>query len=302
MSVSGPLVAGRSVPNYELYGELLSGGYRDPVHYETIRERSSRHDWTIRPHRHRGLAQIFLFRTSAVSVGLADRTITTTEPLVLFVPPGVVHGFRFDEGVDGSVLSLRIDDLWGGVAAMLDHPALVRAGALARSATGSFDHIAALFGQLEQVYHGMTAERAALLDGLTRVILAYLANDLRQDPMMRAFGDRQALTRHEKQADKFCALLEAHYRDALSVRDYARAIGMSAPHLTRVCKAVLGSTPNDLVRQRRLLEAQRLLEYTQLPLSEIAHLSGFNDPAYFSRTFRRAYGVPPKTYRDDRSA
>ena len=302
MSVTGRLAATRAIPSYELYGELLSGGYRDPVHHEPIRERSSRHDWTIRLHRHRGLAQIFLFRTAAVSVRLEDMSLTTTEPHVLFVPPGVVHGFRFDEGVDGDVLSLRVDDLWDGVARMLDHPALAGAGALARSRSENFDQIEALFGQLGQVYHGMNSERANLLDALTRLILAYVSGDLRRDDSGAAVGHPHALTRHEKQADRFCTLLEAHFRDDLSVPDYARAVGVSEPHLTRVCRTVLGSTPNELVRQRRLLEAKRLLEYTQLSVSEIAHLSGFRDPAFFSRTFRQAHGVPPRTYRADRDS
>jgi AraC family transcriptional regulator, transcriptional activator of pobA len=301
MEKDGQAAPIRAIPSYELYGELLSGGRRDPVHHETIRERSSRHDWTIRLHRHRSLAQIFLFRTGDVSIGLGDRTFATREPQVLFVPPGVVHGFRFDERVDGVVLSLRVDEVGEGLAAMLGHRALAGAGLLGRAASENFDRIEALVGQLGEVYHGMMAERAALLDGLTRVILTYIASDLERERGIGAFGRPQSLTRHERQADKFCALLEAQFRADLSVQDYARAIGVSAPQLTRICKKVLGSPPNDLVRQRRLLEAQRLLEYTQLSLSEIAHLSGFNDPAFFSRSFRRAYGVPPKTYRNDKS-
>ncbi|QUJ77250.1 helix-turn-helix transcriptional regulator [Sulfitobacter albidus] len=58
-----------------------------------------------------------------------------------------------------------------------------------------------------------------------------------------------------------------------------------------------GAAPNALVRQRRLLEAKRLLEYTRLGVAEIAHRSGFRDPSFFSRSFRSAFGLSPKAYR-----
>ena len=101
----------RSIPNYELYGDLLSGSYIDTVHHETIKERSSKHHWTIRLHRHRNLAQVFLFRTPGVSFRLSEVTHTSTEPLALFIPPDTVHGFRFPEDVVGDVLSLRTNAL-----------------------------------------------------------------------------------------------------------------------------------------------------------------------------------------------
>lgn len=300
MSATGPIAVGRSIPSYELYGELLSGGYRDPVHHEHLRERSSRHDWTIRLHRHRGLAQIFLFRTGNVSFRLGDRTFTTTEPHVLFIPPGVAHGFRFDEEVDGDVLSLRVNDLWEGVAERLDQPSLQGAGTFARSSSENFEYIEALFVQIGRSYHGMQSGRAELLEALTRLLLAYISGDLRRDHSIRPVGHADGLTRHERQAEKFFSLLEAHFSEDLSVGDYSRKVGVSAPHLTRVCKTVLGSTPNELVRRRRLLEAKRLLEYTRLTVSEVSHRSGFRDPSFFSRTFRRIYGVPPKSYRDEK--
>ncbi len=289
----------RPIPSFELYGELLSGGQSDPVHHEWIQERSRRHDWTIRLHRHRRLAQIFLLRTGNVSFRIENASFTTTEPHVLFIPAGVAHGFSFDEEVDGDVLSLRVGELWGGVAAGLDHPSLLAASSLAQSGSEHFDHIEALFGQLGQVYHSVKSGRGDLLEALTRLILAYISADVSQEKSSGALGHSAGLTRHEQQAQTFCALVETHFNENFPVSAYAEKIGVSAPHLTRICKVILGSTPNELVRQRRLLEAKRLLEHTRLPVSEVSHRSGFRDPSFFSRTFRQVHGVPPKSYRDE---
>lgn len=290
----------RAIPSYELYGELLSTPYTDPVHHETIKERSSQHGWTIRLHRHKSLAQVFVFKTPGVSIRLGDATHTTSDALILLIPPGVAHGFRFEEDVMGDVLSLRIDELGPDIAEMLSRPEMKSGGILQGMPGSNFNFIDATIGQLRQVYHGVKIERRELLVTLTKTILTYISGDLRRQTGLQQVAQAKPLTRHEAQADAFCTLVEECFREGLSVADYADRINVSAPHLTRLCRNILGATPNALVRQRRLLEAKRLLEYTQLSISEIAHRSGFHDPSFFSRSFSRAFGVSPKSYRDAR--
>lgn len=286
-----------AVPSYGLYGELLSGGYRDAVHHETIRERSSKHNWTIRLHRHRGLAQIFLLNAGRVSYRIEGESFITDQPSVLFIPAGVAHGFRFDENVEGDVLSLRVNDLWGSAMAALDQPQFSSVAILAKRESENFDNIDSAFAQLGSIYNSMKEQRDAILEALVRLILAYIAGDVGSMQSGQVSSGSDTLSRQEKRAEAFCALLEERFSDDLTVHDYAIQVGLSAPHLTRVCKRLLGAAPNELVRQRRLLEASRLLEYTRLPVSEVSYRSGFNDPSFFTRTFRRAHGVSPRTYR-----
>ncbi len=290
-------MAVRAIPTYELYGELLAGRFTDPVHLEEIRERSREYDWTIRLHRHKSLAQVFLFRSPGVSLRIAEATHTATEPLVLFVPPGTPHGFRFDEDVSGEVLSLRMEEMKPGLADLLTRPELQAAGILPSSRCANFTEIESAFAQLRRCYQGMTLERTDLLHALARIIAVYISGDLRRETALRQAPRSEQLTRHEAQADRFCSLVEQSFAEDMSVADYAGQIGVSAPHLTRVCRNVLGATPNGLIRQRRLLEAKRLLEYTRLSVAEIAHRAGFRDPSFFSRTFSQTFGLSPRDYR-----
>ncbi len=289
----------RSIPTYELYGELLSGSYTDPVHHETIQERSSKHHWTIRLHRHKNLAQVFLFRTPGVSFRLSEVTHTSTEPLALFVPPGIAHGFRFSEDVVGDVLSLRTIKLGSDISDLLNRPEMQSGGILPRSRCVNFDLIETSITQIGQTYHGLMTERSELLQSLTQLAITCISGDLRRETSIGSVTKSVQLTRHEAQAEKFCGLVEQFFSEDLAVRDYAVKVGVSAPHLTRICRKILGYSPNELVRQRRLLEAKRLLEYTRLSVSEIAHRSGFREPSFFSGTFSRTFGVPPKSYRED---
>ena len=47
-----------------------------------------------------------------------------------------------------------------------------------------------------------------------------------------------------------------------------------------------------------MLEAARLLRFTELAVSEVAHRVGFDDPLYFSRAFKRRHDESPQAYRD----
>lgn len=286
-----------SIPSYELYGELLSSGVPEAIHHEAIKDRSSQHNWTIRLHRHRRLAQIFLFRSSGVSFRLGDFEFTTTQPTILIAPPGVPHGFRFSETVNGDVLSIRLDEMPSAMQQRVKQCGVQTKTFFLKDQTHGFQHIADLFAQLGEIYHSPGPNRAEIVTTLVDLITLYLTANLERLDMIDTAIGTASRDRRDMQAEAFCALLEANFQNAWSVSDYARLVGVSAPHLTRICRAVLGAPPNDLVRQRRILEAKRLLEYTALSVTEIAHSCGFQDAAFFSRTFKTAVGAPPNAYR-----
>ncbi|EPX85287.1 helix-turn-helix domain-containing protein [Salipiger mucosus] len=287
----------RLIPTYELYGELLSGALSDPIHLETIFERSSKLDWTIRLHRHSRLLQVFLFRTAGVSFRVGDGDHRTGEPLILVVPPGTPHAFRFPEDINGDVLTIPLDEIEAPVLDRVRQVTQPLAGFLARSATPRFADVDALMRQLRQAYHSVGSEREPLLRALSHALVLTLIEELRRTVQVDTGRAGTELSRHEAQAQAFCEEVEARFAESVTVEDYARAVGVSAPHLTRICKRVLGTSPNELVRRRRMLEAKRLLSYTRLPVLDIAHRAGFGDAAFFSRTFKTTFGVTPSEFR-----
>jgi AraC family transcriptional activator of pobA len=56
-------------------------------------------------------------------------------------------------------------------------------------------------------------------------------------------------------------------------------------------------SPLKILRRRLMLEAKRLLLYSNMTISEVAYFLGFDDPAYFSRVFRQDEGVSPRGFR-----
>jgi len=287
----------QSIPSYELYGNFLADSSANPVHHETIRERSSKHDWTIRVHRHRRLAQLFLLRSPGVSFRLGEVDHVTAEPAILIVAPGLPHGFRFAEDVLGDVVSIRLDKMPQPLRSRLVSFASETDAMFFASETRHFDLVGTLIEQLGLAYRSVSHTRAEIMESLLSLITLLLAEDMQERTSASSVFGKKPRKSTDLKAEAFCALLEDNFQEPWSVADYARQVGISAPHLTRICANVLGAPPNNLVRQRRILEAKRLLEYTALSVAEIAHRCGFRDAAFFSRAFKENVGKPPQQYR-----
>lgn len=94
------------------------------------------------------------------------------------------------------------------------------------------------------------------------------------------------------------ALVEERFHQDWGVADLARAAGVSAAHLYDLFRREGEGSPHQVLLQRRLSEARRLLAQTRLSVKEIAPLVGQPDVAVFCRTFKRLAGCTPTEYRD----
>ena len=70
-------------------------------------------------------------------------------------------------------------------------------------------------------------------------------------------------------------------------------LGMSSSKLYRKIKELTDLAPNEFIRTIRLKQAAALLKSRRHNVSEVSVLVGFNDPLYFSRSFKKQFGYPP---------
>jgi LacI family transcriptional regulator len=103
------------------------------------------------------------------------------------------------------------------------------------------------------------------------------------------------------QADISRALefIREHYRQPITVRHVAKALAVNRRTLENHFRRHLHRGLAEEIRQRRLGYAQELLIETELTITKIAQLSGFEDPFYFAKLFKNVCGVPPIQYRKD---
>ena len=99
------------------------------------------------------------------------------------------------------------------------------------------------------------------------------------------------------QLGELISLLENRYKEHWSVARISRMASMAPSTLLPVFKKVTGYSPIDYLLHVRLNRAAELLLKTASPVSEIAAECGFSDSNYFSRQFRKNYGLSPRDYR-----
>lgn len=85
---------------------------------------------------------------------------------------------------------------------------------------------------------------------------------------------------------------------AFGVTELSKIMSVSRSFLHRKLKALTSTSPNNFIRIIRLHRARQLLQDKELHISEVAYQVGFNDVSYFSRAFRKEYGVSPRAYRE----
>jgi AraC family transcriptional activator of pobA len=284
-----------TVPAYFLYGEPLQAPDERAVHVETIAARSRLHSWVIEPHRHRDLHQVLLIERGRADVRLDGRDTGLRAPGAIVVPPRAVHSFRFQPDTVGLVVSFapalahEVTAASPGLMSFLEQPAVVECDRHAFEATDLWTLGTMLLREFGRSARG----RHAALRGLIGALLANLVRLAREaTPLQRTAPSRD----HELVA-RFRELVERRFREHPPLVQYIAELRTSEARLRRACLAVTGQPPVELVHSRVLVEAERQLRYTSMPVTQVAYYLGFEDPAYFTRFFKRRMGLSPRAFR-----
>lgn len=95
----------------------------------------------------------------------------------------------------------------------------------------------------------------------------------------------------------FNLLVEQNFKKYHQVQDYANLMNKSPKTLSNLFSKNSGPTPLQVIKNRIVQEAKRLLQYTETSTKEIAYELGFDDPASFSRFFKNNVGESPTNYK-----
>jgi AraC-like DNA-binding protein len=96
---------------------------------------------------------------------------------------------------------------------------------------------------------------------------------------------------------KFSQLVELNFKRLHTVADYANLLSLSPKILHKRITKTGTASPNELIKERIILEAKRLLAHTTLSVKEIGYALGYEDPAYFVRLFTNQAATSPADFR-----
>lgn len=278
------------VPLFQLYGESHSRADTDLLHCESISARSRLHHWEIKPHRHAELFQLLYVQQGEAQVEIEGAHSVIRQPAIQVVPPLTVHGFRFNEAIQGHVLTFgtalvaELEQRLGAPLSVLAAPGCYPLGQANRQ-------LRTLVDTLQQEYQGNAPARAAMLQALVTTLMVWISRQQPdQPPRNRGERDRQLLS-------LYLRLVEAHYREHLAVETFATRLGITSLQLNQLCRELTGQTALQVIHQRLLLEARRNLVYTRMSIGQLSDNLGFSDPTYFARFFKRLSGQTPNGFR-----
>ncbi len=97
-------------------------------------------------------------------------------------------------------------------------------------------------------------------------------------------------------AMNFKKAIETNIQESLSIDQYSQQLGVSSKKLTSLSKKYLKDTPSNIIHQRKILEAKRLLSNQKISIKEIAYSLGFDQPTYFTKYFKKHTGLTPKDF------
>ena len=280
------------VPSYALYGTDSTTDDPGFLHVETLAISSRPYSGQIKAHRHRDLFQILLLQQGDAEVRVDEDHLHLTQPTIITLPPGYVHSFRFFQGTDGFILTLALPlmaqtDSAKRLSFMTMDPQIIPLSQQSHAAL----QIERLVEMMSQELNQPDNWRTEICSHLVHALLIWLQRATQHLDKARSdqtFSDLLNGFRH---------LLEINFTAHLNLSDYASKLNTSVATLNRHCRKHLGISAQALIHQRLNQEARRLLSFTQRSLEQVALELGFEDPAYFSRFFKRLNGQTPSQFR-----
>lgn len=241
------------------------------------------------PHRHDYHELMWL--SAGEGVQLIDGEAHAIVPgTVTVIARGQVHQFQHARGLRGALLRITDAALGGSESRLLGR----RGAPVITVPPGECDR----FSSVLRALHAETRRppdpyAPDLVRHLTATVLLWLArwDDASRAERPQADDADVALQR------RFAERLEHDYTRHHDVAHYADALGVPAAALSRALVAVTGRATKELIVERVMTEAMRLLRFTDLTVGEVAFRVGYEDPLYFSRAFKRYAGRAPQAYR-----
>lgn len=215
---------------------------------------------------------------------------------IYFMIPGQVHSWHFTSLADGYVVNFS-DNL---LRSFITNPEYLEQFSFLRGVARDSiialedktrQHVIELLEQLvaevnKKDEYSMDMIRCTLLTMFIAISRRYTAPENKQlpDPRMIILS-------------AFRKLVNERYAELKLPKDYAALLFITPNRLNALCNELLGKPAGQVIRERILLEAKRLLINAKLSVAEVAYKLNFEDNSYFTRFFKKYVGLTPKEFR-----
>lgn len=292
------------IPNINI-GEDYDRRYADAtIHYDALDNLASFFGRHMPVHRHAQFLQIHYIDRGAISFQIDDQLYQLEGPALFMTPPAIPHSFKTEDNAPGHVLTVHQSVVWQlmkrdmqiGQELDINRVICITPESLNKSLYQQWQTIEQIFGSLQQEWNADQAAKSLILENLTSLLIIQVARlSDRQTSGTSVSNDGLRIFR------QFSDQVELHFKDHWLLPEYTQTIGVSESRLNQICRHICNSSPKQIIIERVLLEAKRQLTFSGKSVSAIGYEVGFNDPAYFTRFFKKQTGLSPLAYRKNPS-
>lgn len=91
--------------------------------------------------------------------------------------------------------------------------------------------------------------------------------------------------------------IDSHYKEQVSLDTLAKLAHLNKFYLSHIFSEAYGISPINYLLERRILNSKELLRSSDYSVTQIAHMTGFSSPNYFSQSFKKSTGMTPRQFR-----
>jgi AraC family transcriptional regulator, transcriptional activator of pobA len=252
---------------------------------------------TNAPHRHTYFEILFIEEGQGFHE-IDFHSYIVTGPCIHFLTPGQVHLLRFSAPCTGYVVAFSEDfyTFYNPAAPLLSKFPFFHSGGRQPAVALRADECKYLHNVLENMVTDHNQDGADL--SLTGPYLGVLLQKCAFIALRDAQNYDAASQGVPELVGRFQEMVEKNFREIHEVQQYATRMEVTPDYLGKIIKKYLGTSCQDYILEKLLLEAKRLLIFTNLSNKEIAYHIHIEDPSYFGRIFKRKTGLTPNAYRE----
>lgn len=277
-----------------IYGDNAIDMVRDIIHITPMELTGKRHEWFIKPHLHSDLFQIFVVESGSLELIINDESQIVESVSFFSIPKNSSHGLRMNADTKGWVISLydkSLENMLKLDTDIINTIDEIHISKLDEDDKIINDALITIRKCIEEYYSELPGKQHALQYLVGMMLLR----------LYRIFVTSSAVhlsdNKNKIYYRRFVQLIKETKSFKISIEDYASRLNISSGHLNRICKDVSGLSPKDVVINFFIDEAKIYLRNFEMSISEISYELDIEDPAYFTRLFKKKTELTPKEFR-----